>query len=112
MKKTIARLEAIAKKNRTSADDKQFVLDCCEQYGVPFKGSKTCPSCYRDMAVVLYAELKGRTPKADRKIWVREGTYVWNWITINNTYFPTDEACEKLLKQGAPKWLFIFANEG
>ena len=108
-----ARLRAIVEAtDKLTADDKDFVRDCADVYGVDFEPKKTrCKSCYQDAALAVLSVIKANEPapqhneNAPRYV-LRNGVDVYFGGIRVNEHTITDELAERIIARGFEKKFF------
>ena len=108
-----ARLRAIVEAaDKLTADDKEFVRDCADVYGVNFNPQKTrCKSCYQDAAMAVLSVIKANepAPQADEnapRYVLRAGVDVYFGGIRVNEHTITDELAERIIARGFEKKFF------
>lgn len=108
-----ARLRAIVEAtDKLTADDKDFVRDRADVYGVNFEPKNTrCKSCYQDAALAVLSAIKANEPtpqeneNAPRYI-LREGVDVYFGKIRVNAATISDELAERIIARGFEKKFF------
>lgn len=101
-------IKKMASKKRFTADEKSFLINAAEVYGIDFTVKNDCSSCFADLALLIYNHEKKLkiTPKTISKYKLRDGVDVVIAATGEriNAATMTDEWAERLIKAGFKKY--------
>lgn len=104
---TTERLKRVVDTGKTTAEDKQLIVELSEKYNLPFDPKKGCKNCYIDQAILILLEMRSETPYEPGKARLRDDIdVVINGTRINNATL-TDEIVEKYRGKGLPEHWFV-----